>query len=142
MNSNGHGRLPDLLKQHEPHLLAEWVQEQKGHLRGGGRAEEELRAQCAAFLGGLREATQGGITDVAGPRWEAVREVLAEVSRSRSHEGATPSETATFVFSLKRPLFAMLRRELARNPEELATETWAATELLDSLGLYTAEVYQ
>src|SRR5262249_53727104 len=74
--------------------------------------------------------------------WEAVREQLGEVSRDRSREGYSPSETATFVFSLKRPLFAVLRRELIREPEALAQETWAATELLDKLGLYTTEVYQ
>jgi len=142
MTSNGHSRLSELLKHHEPELLAQWVQEQKALLRGGGRAEEELRARCAAFLAGLREAAQGGVTDVSGPRWGAVRDLLAETSRSRSLEGASPTETATFVFSLKKPLFALIRRELARDPEALARETWSATELLDSLGLYTAEVYQ
>jgi rsbT co-antagonist protein RsbR len=144
MTSNGPGRLPELLKQHEREILAEWIQEQKAHLRaaGGGRAEEELRSRCATFLAGLREAAQSGAGDTNGPGWGTVREVLAEVSRTRSHEGATPTATATFVFSLKKPLFALIRREMARDPEGLARETWSATEMLDALGLYTAEVYQ
>ena len=57
-------------------------------------------------------------------------------------QGSTPSETATFVFSLKQPLFARLRRELGRDAEALADEIWRATQLLDKLGLYTTEVYQ
>src|SRR5262249_11593813 len=48
----------------------------------------------------------------------------------------------TFIFSLKRPLFALLRRALGKDAEGLARETWLATALLDELGLYTTEVYQ
>src|SRR5581483_5854047 len=44
-------------------------------------------------------------------------------------------------FSLKEPLFALLRQEI-RDVETLARETWAATQLVDKLGLHTIEVYQ
>ena len=68
--------------------------------------------------------------------------MLANLSRSRGLQGFSPSETASFVFSLKKPLFARLRREFSKDAGALAEETWAATELLDKLGLYTTEVYQ
>ena len=68
--------------------------------------------------------------------------MLANLSRSRGSQGFTPSETATFVFSLKKPLFARLRRECADGRRGAGRATWAATELLDRLGLYTTEVYQ
>ena len=68
--------------------------------------------------------------------------MLAEVSRSRSHQGYSPSETATFVFSLKKPLFARLQQELAKDGEVLNEETLSASELMDRLGLFTTEVYQ
>jgi rsbT co-antagonist protein RsbR len=71
-----------------------------------------------------------------------VREILTDLSRSRAQQGFTASETATFVFSLKQPLFARLRQELVENPDALAEEIWAATVLLDTLGLFTTEVYQ
>jgi rsbT co-antagonist protein RsbR len=64
------------------------------------------------------------------------------MSRTRSVSGFSPVETATFVFSLKRPLFSRLQKEMDRDAEGLANVTWAATELLDRLGLYTMEVYQ
>ena len=57
-------------------------------------------------------------------------------------QGFSPSETATFVFSHKQPLFSRIRRELGKDADALAEETWRATELLDQLGLYTTEVYQ
>ncbi len=43
---------------------------------------------------------------------------------------------------MKKPLFAGLRRECAKDGEALAAATWTATELLDKLGLYTTEVHQ
>jgi rsbT co-antagonist protein RsbR len=65
---------------------------------------------------------------------------MTKVSRSRVAQGFSPSETATFVFSLKQPMFDMLRREI-RDVEELCREIWATTALLDKLGLYTTEAY-
>jgi rsbT co-antagonist protein RsbR len=57
-------------------------------------------------------------------------------------QGFSPSETASFVFSLKKPLFDRLRREFSKDADALAELTWTATQLLDNLGLYTTEVYQ
>jgi rsbT co-antagonist protein RsbR len=46
------------------------------------------------------------------------------------------------VFSLKEPLFNVLRREFSGNADHLAEATLAASLLLDRLGLYTFEAYQ
>jgi rsbT co-antagonist protein RsbR len=70
-----------------------------------------------------------------------VRHHLGELSRSRALAGFSPTETATFVFSLKQPLFSRLRSEI-RDPEALGEEMWNATVLLDKLGLLTTEVHQ
>jgi len=136
--------IPRILKTHEADLLEEWLREQRSAFRAGSKiSESELRTQSREFLSLLQEATQGGnITDVQGPSYGRVRDVLGDVSRSRSLQGFRPSETATFVFSLKRPLFALIRKELATDTESMAAVTWSATELLDKLGLYTTEVYQ
>ena len=68
--------------------------------------------------------------------------MLDSVSASRTQQGFSPSEVATFVFSLKQPLFARLRQALAADPTAMADETWAMNIALDALGLYTTEVYQ
>ena len=47
-----------------------------------------------------------------------------------------------FVFSIKRPFFARIQKELGNDAAALASVTWAATELIDRLGLFTTEVYQ
>jgi rsbT co-antagonist protein RsbR len=83
-----------------------------------------------------------GVAHPDGPQWGDLRDMLGEVSRSRTQQGFSPSETAAFVFSLKKAVFTLLRREFAKDPEALAQETWRATEILDQLGLYTTEMYQ
>jgi rsbT co-antagonist protein RsbR len=67
--------------------------------------------------------------------------VLEDFSRARATQGFSPSDTAVFVFSLKEPLFQMLRREIGSNADQLASQIWDITRLLDRLGLYTIECY-
>jgi rsbT co-antagonist protein RsbR len=71
-----------------------------------------------------------------------LREMLAGISRSRGLQGFTPSETATFVFSLKPALFRRIRDDLGQDASQLFEEVRRADELLDQLALYTTEVYQ
>jgi rsbT co-antagonist protein RsbR len=144
MSATGVSRLPEILKEHESELLSDWVQEQKAAIsRQGQIKDQELRVQCTDFLTHFRQASaQGELTDVNAQHWNEVRELLGEISRSRGLQGFSPGETAIFIFSMKRPLFALLRRECGRDADGLARETWACTELLDKLGLYTMEVYQ
>jgi len=138
-------RLPQLLDRHEKDLLPAWLERllsavsARSHLIDEG----ELREQCRQFLRHLRDAAQtGGVENTETSAWAAVREQLADLSQHRARQGFTPSETAIFVFSLKEPLFALLRRELGHDAQAIADETWTATQLLDRLGLYTTEVYQ
>ena len=83
-----------------------------------------------------------GEPDGDGESLGPVRELLSDVSRGRAAQGFTPSETATFVFSLKTPLFELIQREFAAEPEQALKETMTASTLLDDLGLYTTEVFQ
>jgi rsbT co-antagonist protein RsbR len=138
-------RLPALVDQHQSQLLASWLENQiaSGSLRSGQIKEDELKNQSQRFLhefiGGLKS---GHTDDIVGAGWSGARELLGEISGSRASQGFTPSETATFVFSLKGPLFTLLRQEIKGNAQQLGDEIWTATKLLDKLGLYTAEVYQ
>jgi rsbT co-antagonist protein RsbR len=135
--------IPRILKSYESDILEEWMREQQSGLRSGSKIKEsDLRSQSAEFLNLLQTATQSGVTDVMGPAFGRVRDLLGDVSRTRGFQGFSPSETAVFVFSLKRPLFARIRRELANDPDALASATWSATEMIDRLGLLTTEFYQ
>ena len=135
--------LSRVLERHGDALVAEWVKEQLGaSSRAGAISEPELRQQCAEFLRLLRDAVAAGAPpDLRRPEWEPMRDLLEGLSRSRSAQGFTPSETATFVFSAKRPLFARIRAEAGQSAEVLAEEVWSATAILDGLGLHTAEAF-
>jgi rsbT co-antagonist protein RsbR len=138
-------KIPDVLQVYEEELLEDWVQEQlaSSTRRTDLISESELRQQSVEFLEAFRQASHGdNLTDITAPQWDNVREVLTELSRSRARQGFTASEMAMFIFSLKQPLFARLRKEFGESAEALAEENWAATVLLDTLGLFTTEVYQ
>jgi rsbT co-antagonist protein RsbR len=136
-------KIANLVKKHEQTVLNDWLRYQLAatSARADLIRESELSEQSRRFLQLFTDAAQNDHEDIEAGPWKPVKEMLSDVSRSRAAQGFTPTETAMFVFSLKRPLFDMLRRE-GLNVEELANETWNATVLLDKLGLYTSQVYQ
>ena len=136
--------LRKILAQNQKDLLADWVQAQlsASTLRTDLMKESELREQSREFLSLMQAATDSGsVTQIEGSQWTAARDFLARVSRSRAQQGFSPSETATFVFSLKQPLFTRFRTEFGQDAQGLADEVWLATELVDRLGLFTAETF-
>jgi rsbT co-antagonist protein RsbR len=144
METLGGTRLAQLFNDRQSELLGEWVAQQYAVAsRRGGVAEAQLRNQFNQFVS-LTCAALGASerVDFKTPTWDEVRVFLAEISTQRARQGFTPVETAMFVFSLKEPLFARLRIELAGDSATLAELTWTVSTLLDSLGLYTTEVFQ
>jgi rsbT co-antagonist protein RsbR len=145
----GKNRLSEIVEQSEEALLSDWIQLQWQSL-GSVRdriPESQLRSNSHDFVMGLRQSfsrggANDGITDIMGPAWAGLREMLANLSHQRAAQGFSPSETATFIFSFKSCLFKQLQQRFGDDPKALAEETWAATDLLDKLGLYTTEVFQ
>ncbi len=124
-------------------LLEEWLKEQLSAVsRQGAIKEKDLREQCDTFLHLFTAAIRdGNTTDLRTPEWDAVLRFLAEISSSRGEQGFAPSETATFVFSFKKPLFTALGKTYASDAPQLASAIWEATAILDRLGLHTMDVY-
>jgi rsbT co-antagonist protein RsbR len=136
--------LQQIIARTQEELLAEWLESQTadGATRPDLMKDSELREQCREFLALLQDAARSGdLENVSGSAWVPVHEFLAGITRSRAIQGFSPAETATFVFSLKKPLFTRLRREIS-DAQALADELWATTVLLDELGVYTTEMYQ
>lgn len=132
-----------LIIQQRREVVDAFVEEQRKQGRVESLPAAELREQAEQFLSLLAgPADSESILDVNDAAWTPTRAFLADLSRSRARLGFSPSETASFVFALKRPLFALLRREFADDAQQLADQTWLATELLDQLGLLTMEEYQ
>ncbi len=135
-------RLAAIVREHEPHILAEWTGLLAKATRGR-QERSEVEEQARAFVRLLVPAmSQDASGEVDGPAFVKLREMLSVLSASRARQGSTPSETATFIFSLKEPLFSRLREEYRSDAEGLAREMWTATLLLDKLGLFTTEAFQ
>jgi rsbT co-antagonist protein RsbR len=139
----GSTTIADVIEKNETHILQEWMQEMAGSTRRSDLMKEsELRSQCASFLSLLRDAARSdGSGDIQSAPWGPIRDLLGDLSRSRALQGFSPSETATFVLSVKKPLFIRLRQHFGNDADGFADEVWTATALLDKLGLYTTEVF-
>jgi rsbT co-antagonist protein RsbR len=138
-------RLGAIIEPAEDRLLADWLRLQNDAI--GSRREmlgdKEVARQSRDFLRSLTEALRNGAdANVESSAWAGTREVLADLTRERAERGLSSSDTAMFVFSLKEPVFSLLRTELSAKPEQLADEIWNASVLLDRLGLHTTELYQ
>jgi rsbT co-antagonist protein RsbR len=143
MTSNG--TLVSALQTRRPEILATWLKqlEHAAASAKGRLSVKELGRQADDFLTILATTAQThGIDDSNSEGWQAVREFLEDLSRQRVLAGFSSDETATFVFSLKRPLFDALGRECSNDSERFARELWTTTELLDKLGLHTVRTFQ
>ena len=140
---NNHG-LAAILKTKEASILSSWVDSQ---LSQSGRRDQldvhALREQSRSFLSGLSEAVQHGYDEhLSGTGWDEVRASLSNLSKDRAIAGFSSSETATFIFSLKQPLFSALRTAYVDDPKALIEALWHVSTMLDKLGLVTIEAYQ
>jgi len=134
--------LAEIIDRHESELLDEWLRRQKESLtsRRDLVSDEELRTDSRNLLSVLREAA--AIEDIAKPVWDRGRDLLADLSRRRAVLGFSPNETATFVFSLKQPLFERITGAAGEDSKHAAELIWYTSTLLDRLGLYTTETFQ
>jgi rsbT co-antagonist protein RsbR len=140
----GHNtQLADDIRARQDVILKDWIVYQLSGLtlRRDLLKESELRESSRHFLDLFSEAFAVS-ADISSPAWKPVKENLGDISRSRALQGFTPSETATFVFSLKQPLFDLVQQRAGTDGKRLAEMLWDLTILLDKLGLYTTEVYQ
>src|SRR5579871_4984039 len=120
-DSRSMSKIPQILREDEQQILGEWMRDMSSSEKRSDLINaEDLRQQCDRFLRLFQQATQSGqLTEVTGEPYALVRDFLTELSESRARRGFTPSETARFVFSLKRPIFARLRVRESENAEAL-----------------------
>ncbi len=136
--------LSEVLKD-EQQVLQSWIEEQARAKtrRADLMSDAELTRNSAEFLKAFRRAVESGeLNNVDGQAWIPVRELLKDISVSRARQGFTPSETATFLLSLKYPLFRGIQKRMGTDAEGIASELWRTTVLLDKLALLTTEFYQ
>lgn len=133
--------LGSLILQHRDAILSGWLRDMIGSTRRSDLMKEsELQTQCQQFLSLLAQATSQSAS-IQSATYDPLREMLAEISRTRALQGFSARETAMFIFSIKQPLFTAIRESLGKDSTAMADEMWLTTEIVDALGLYTTEAY-
>ena len=140
-----HPRTIELIRDNQSQLSAQW----RGNLDASGQSTDaraatlDPEAQANEFLRLLLRALASGQgLSQQGHDWQEVRRFLEDLSRQRVLKGFSSAETASFVFSLKRPLFDLVQAGFADAPQEMGGQLWAVSEMLDSLGLHTVTAFQ
>lgn len=128
--------LADIFKQHESAILQQWVDVQRKagvrlDLTSDAAMVENSQDLLKAFLRALAESGD----NVTHSGWNPVKSLLERLTQAQSRQGFTPSETATFILSLKEPLFNLLQQQGAFASQQVLT----VSQLVDQLGLYSME---
>jgi rsbT co-antagonist protein RsbR len=136
-------KLAEFVSKNEEQVRADWMAHMSKSVRRSDlMGESELDDQTRGLLDAMIRAMKADDSlDLSRPEWTPVKDLMSSISASRARQGFTPEETATFVLSLKQPMFLMLRRELSKTPDELFNEIWKATELIDALAMQTTQAY-
>ena len=143
MTPSDKSNLGTILDRHQAELLETWtaLQAASSRSRPDLISDPELREQSRELLALFTDAIRrGGGEDTRQPAWQAVRHFLASIAASRSAQGFTPTETATFVMSLKQPLYERLRHTV-KDPASLAEDLWRTNVILDALALVGIEAF-
>lgn len=136
-------KLSDIISKHESEIRADWLKNMaSGVRRADLMNDQELQQQSRDLLTGIVKGLRSGESiNLDEAAWSTVRDQMQSISASRAEQGFTTSETATFVLSLKQPLFSVVRKELGGKADEMFEEVWNANLLLDRLALFTTEAF-
>ena len=137
-------KLAEMINKYQDEIRADWLKQMATSVsRADLMTKEELDIQSRELMDAIAMGARSGeITNLDGPAWNQAREVLNSISSSRAKQGFSGSETATFVLSLKQPIFNAIRRENTSDPAALFSDIWQSTLLLDKLALLTADAFQ
>jgi rsbT co-antagonist protein RsbR len=145
---NKEGRIalktPELLLKRERDIMDTWMKNQLANitLRPDFINKEDLEKQSREFLAAFTKAiSTGNVEDIEAPEYKPITKMLQEISRSRAVQGFSPSETATYVFSLQDVILQYLQEEYVDQPEVINREVVIISKLIAKLGLVTFETF-
>src|ERR1700757_4021949 len=125
-------KLPEIIGKHQEAIRTDWLKQMSTAVRRSDLiSTEELDSQSRELMAGISGgAKSGDVTNIDGPAWDPLRDTLDAISTSRAKQGFSTGETATFVLSLKQPLFSVIRKELGATPDAMFEEIWKTTQLV------------
>ena len=140
---SAHNPLVTVVASDRDALIDRWQATQQATSRPDLLSPDELRRESREFLDVLAAAIDAGDgdVDIRTPTFEPVRSHLARLSRSRAIAGFSPAETATFVLSMKEPLFEKAATQAGGDAELPHRLIWDLTRLIDALALHSTDAY-
>ena len=140
MAPNEISSVAQLAADQEQEILSEWIAQLKATsaVQSGRVKEAELLTQCRSILEAFSKALAQGGAQSSHAVYDPVRDLLGSLSRTRALQGFSAGDTATFVLSLKRPLFDRIQKSGGNSVQLI----WPVNLLIDELAISTMEAYQ
>lgn len=136
-------RTVEAIKTSETALISSWVSSLEASGATRNIKEDDLKRQASDFLRLIILASErGGSQSLAGSDWDEIRQFLEKLSHSRALIGQDSHQTASFIFTLKGPLFALLQNEYNDSPTTLSEQLLITSELLDGMAMHTIRTFQ
>lgn len=135
---------PQAIPNDYDEILRGWTDEMLRHplVRADAYGREQITSQCGEFLDRFTIAYARGADFDADPQaWEGVRQMVVELARARVKVGFTPTETAMFLFSLRRPMLSSFQRRWGHESAEILDEFSRFNMILERLALLSFESY-
>ncbi|WP_122662005.1 STAS domain-containing protein [Pseudomonas viridiflava] len=133
----------EAIKKSQSELTAAWVAALEAIGATRNIKDDDLKQQMADFFHlVVSVAEKGRHQSLSGSDWDEIRQFLEKLSQSRALLGQDSQQTASFIFSFKGPLFALLQREYQADPATYAEQLLELSELLDALAMHTIRTFQ
>jgi rsbT co-antagonist protein RsbR len=131
------------IQKNRDSIAQDWTRGVKSRIRRRDLMEDhELETQTSDVLSAIANVPAGAtLDDFDGTAWQPLKSLLASISVSRAAKGFTPSETASFILSLKSPLFNLIRQQYSKDADALFAGISVASEFVDKLTLHTTDSY-
>ncbi len=136
--------IADLFNKDSDLILKLWIKQQAtaSNLRSDLISKEEMQQMSSDTLVSINLAVSAGnMNDIEAEAFDAVKANLKKVSERYVMLGFSPSETATFIFSLKEAVMDALQQKYENDNDALFSSLMLTNKLVDSLGLYTFECF-
>jgi rsbT co-antagonist protein RsbR len=131
-------QLAELLKQNEEPILEKWMAAQRSAgIRVDLIDERTVQENSRELLKTVTMTLAQGSDDIDAPAWKPLKSQLERLSVTQARQGFSPTETATFVLSLKEPLFELIHSQGSGAIEQI----WMVSKMIDKLGLFSIEYY-
>jgi len=127
----------DLLVENRAEIADRWKTAASRAL-AGRMTQAELDRDVTEMFDALTSAARGGDHQLADESFNGLRDLLADLARTRARQGFSPTETAVGVFALKEAVLNLLE---ARGDLDLYKFFAEFSRLIDDLGLFMLESY-